>query len=429
MAQLHRLVDALAAELRERVQKAGLDGDVSPAMLPTRAGLSSLNLHDADVRSPTSLSSAGPAPLSSILAAAPAAAAKQPQSAADEASAQRASAMPANDETPLLHYGRWAKLKREFYKPKKAAFDTTKIPDLYDNAMYDMIHNQHLKLTALPALYATARALASYVVPQEYGVQPADKVKIGVDIASTMLDKLRRDLLAGIETSSHEEERVYQLDHSTLTDVRTPKRHVRTRLYFTSESHIHSLFNVLRWGSSFDDGEPSIFSDAAHAMFHQIELGYLTHIVFRVLQRPDTDAMRPSSYRVQVLVSPGIHHHGIVCDAATHDEHWQCGGASTTGALFNEALKASQPFVVASSSDLTLEEVDHFLTHVLHTQSLGASGDAAVDVTDGCAGAGLSKSGSESTTGKPTSGGKASRAQNQRPPTAPAAAPSDAAGR
>ena len=85
---------------------------------------------------------------------------------------------PANGETLLLQYGRWAKLKREFFKPKKGAFDTTKVPDLYDNAMYDMLHNQHLNLQALPALYATARALASYVVPQEYGAQPDDKVRI-----------------------------------------------------------------------------------------------------------------------------------------------------------------------------------------------------------------------------------------------------------
>ena len=53
---------------------------------------------------------------------------------------------PSNGETILLCYGRWAKLKREFFKPKKDVFDTTKIPDLYDNAMYDMLHNQHLNL-------------------------------------------------------------------------------------------------------------------------------------------------------------------------------------------------------------------------------------------------------------------------------------------
>jgi hypothetical protein len=29
--------------------------------------------------------------------------------------------------------------------------------------------------------------------------------------------------------------------------VRSPYRHVRSRLYFTSESHIHSLVNTLRY--------------------------------------------------------------------------------------------------------------------------------------------------------------------------------------
>ena len=77
-----------------------------------------------------------------------------------------------------------------------------------------------------------------------------------------------------------------------------------------------------------DDGQPSIFSDAAHSMFHQIELGYLTHIVFRVLQRPN--AGKPSSYRVRVLVSPGITH-TIVCDAAEHADQWQLGGGGGGG--------------------------------------------------------------------------------------------------
>ena len=32
------------------------------------------------------------------------------------------------------------------YKPKKDQFDTSKLPDLYDNAMHDVIHNAHLNL-------------------------------------------------------------------------------------------------------------------------------------------------------------------------------------------------------------------------------------------------------------------------------------------
>ena len=34
--------------------------------------------------------------------------------------------------------------------------------------------------------------------------------------------------------------------------VSTPHRHVRTRLYFTSESHIHSLLTIFRYGGLLD---------------------------------------------------------------------------------------------------------------------------------------------------------------------------------
>ena len=108
--------------------------------------------------------------------------------------------------------------EEEFFKPKKAAFDTTKIPDLYDNAMYDMLHNQHLQLKSLPALYATARALASYVVPQEYGTQPDDKVKIGIHIGGSMLAKLRRDMLgASIGQSETERARTSKRESTRWT--------------------------------------------------------------------------------------------------------------------------------------------------------------------------------------------------------------------
>ena len=170
-----------------------------------------------------------------------------------------------------------------------------------------------------------------------------------------------------MSTGAHEQERIHQLDHSVSTDVRTPRRHVRTRLYFTSESHIHSLFNVLRWGSSSDGEQPSIFSDAAHHMFQQIELGYLTHIVFRVLLRPRADPGSKANYVVQVLVSPGISHHSIVCDAATHTGQWQYGSHADINTALFDALKASQQLVLASSADLTLEEIDKFFAHILES--------------------------------------------------------------
>ena len=58
-----------------------------------------------------------------------------------------------------MMYNRWAKLIKDFYKPKKGHFDTTKVPDLYDNALYDMVHNRHLQLGSLPEVYGAALTL------------------------------------------------------------------------------------------------------------------------------------------------------------------------------------------------------------------------------------------------------------------------------
>lgn len=43
-------------------------------------------------------------------------------------------------------YDRWRKLLRSFYNTKKDHFDISKVPDIYDSAKYDAIHNGHLNL-------------------------------------------------------------------------------------------------------------------------------------------------------------------------------------------------------------------------------------------------------------------------------------------
>lgn len=37
----------------------------------------------------------------------------------------------------------------------------------------------------------------------------------------------------------------------------SPGRHVRTRLYFTSESHVHSLLSIFRYGGLLDVSNPT----------------------------------------------------------------------------------------------------------------------------------------------------------------------------
>ncbi|EOD15631.1 hypothetical protein EMIHUDRAFT_427613 [Emiliania huxleyi CCMP1516] len=107
-------------------------------------------------------------------------------------------------ETPHLQLGRWAQLHKDLYSSRKEVFDTSKVPDIYDNALYDMVHNEHLGLQALaapaprralPRLFRASRTLASYVVPQEYGIEPEDKVTVGLQIAWQMLAKLLQDML------------------------------------------------------------------------------------------------------------------------------------------------------------------------------------------------------------------------------------------
>ena len=275
-----------------------------------------------------------------------------------------------------------------------------------------MMHNVRVGLRSLPALYVNSRALARYVVPQEYGIEDDEKVRIGVQIGAAMVDKLRRDLLAGMQSSSHEQDRLYQLDHQAATDVRTAKRHVRTRLYFTSESHMFCLFNVLRHGGDVisdqdqhggkGDGSnegagsgsggggneggpspfPSIFSEAAQARFAEMEICYLAHIVFRVFLRPPeqlNDPLSPNRYCVQVLVSTGVDHHGHICDAYRADRK-SAGDATATDGNLSTLMVAdvaglelspdatprlAEEVFVASAEDLSVEAVDRFITEVL----------------------------------------------------------------
>jgi hypothetical protein len=44
---------------------------------------------------------------------------------------------------------RWRKLLKSFFNEKKQQFDISKVPDIYDSAKYDAIHNSHLQLTSL----------------------------------------------------------------------------------------------------------------------------------------------------------------------------------------------------------------------------------------------------------------------------------------
>uniref|UniRef100_A0A383W065 Inositol hexakisphosphate and diphosphoinositol-pentakisphosphate kinase n=1 Tax=Tetradesmus obliquus TaxID=3088 RepID=A0A383W065_TETOB len=101
---------------------------------------------------------------------------------------------PCSGERLLLMFDRWRKLLKSFFSEKKQQFDISKVPDIYDSAKYDAIHNSHLQLTCLKELYGVARTLASVVVPHEYGLDGPGKLLIGSKICAELLGKLLCDL-------------------------------------------------------------------------------------------------------------------------------------------------------------------------------------------------------------------------------------------
>ena len=84
--------------------------------------------------------------------------------------------------------------------------------------------------------------------------------------------------------------------------IRTARRRVLTRAYFTSESHIMSFVNVLRTAHLLDNKAAAVplVSEEAEAHLAADYLGYLSAVVIRVLQAPGAAAPR-----VEMQVSAG----------------------------------------------------------------------------------------------------------------------------
>ena len=208
-------------------------------------------------------------------------------------------------ETFELMLDRWQKLYKDFYDKKGGRYDLTKVPDLYDMVRYDALHNTHLDLDGMAELYDLAGHFENSVVPQEYGIDREDKRRIGSKMCHALLDKIKNDLCATIDG---EKDKSYSLDHSHAEDIgiNSLGRCVRTRLYFTSESHLHTLLNVLRFPK---EGQPCPLSHDGMAKLDSIkELAYLTQVVIRLFE----NMQQPGMLRCEVCFSPGATHNPFV---------------------------------------------------------------------------------------------------------------------
>lgn len=241
------------------------------------------------------------------------------------------------NEDPVLFKERWDKLFKEFESVEKV--DPSKISELYDTMKFDGLHNRqflervfkpdpaigdkfdppktrfaplqvpevpdifeqhsHKKKSAsgslssdkssrstptppppLPSstnfdgpefaylreLYTLAKILFDFICPQEYGIEAKEKLDIGL-LTSLPLVK---QILQEIEGMQNGEE-------------------VRSVFYFTKESHIYTLLNVI-----YESQIPTKF-----ARNHLPELDYLTQIVFEIYENEN------KRHSIRLSISPG----------------------------------------------------------------------------------------------------------------------------
>ncbi|XP_073943698.1 inositol hexakisphosphate and diphosphoinositol-pentakisphosphate kinase isoform X2 [Choristoneura fumiferana] len=207
-------------------------------------------------------------------------------------------------ETWELMGRRWGKIEKDFCT-KNHNYDISKIPDIYDCIKYDLQHNQHaLQFDLAEELYMYAKYLADIVIPQEYGLTMQEKLTIGQGICTPLLKKIRADLQRNIEESG--EETVNRLNPRYSHGVSSPGRHVRTRLYFTSESHVHSLLTVLRCGSLLDVVKDEQWRRAMEYVSMVSELNYMSQIVVMLYEDPTKDPCSEERFHVELHFSPGV---------------------------------------------------------------------------------------------------------------------------
>mmetsp|Transcript_9745 Transcript_9745/g.33689 ORF Transcript_9745/g.33689 Transcript_9745/m.33689 type:complete len:1217 (+) Transcript_9745:54-3704(+) len=207
-----------------------------------------------------------------------------------------------------------------------AVYDLSKIPEIFDKVRFDAQHNaSRLRLsTVFPRfgdLVQHARLLSRAVTPLEYGASADERRQAAWRISAPLLDKIRFDLRSGRGASGPASGLHFQLDddpkHLHEHEIKTAWRAVRTRLYFTSESHLHALLTALRLPYKCTTAPPGLAPSApvanaspvdreGQAWLSQIpELSYLSHLVFRLWEDLAVDETHPERYMVEISFCPG----------------------------------------------------------------------------------------------------------------------------
>ncbi|KAL7311508.1 inositol hexakisphosphate and diphosphoinositol-pentakisphosphate kinase, variant 2 [Mucor circinelloides] len=239
-------------------------------------------------------------------------------------------------ESPNLFKERWEKMFNTFcvnqvndssdsdVKKESLCPDPSGIPELYDSLKYDALHNRQFleaifsdpetSRVATPIedqgssnsdtsyrsttetseavsddlrnLYAYVRVLFNFVAPQEYGISEKEKKTIGMLIGLPLLKSILHD----------------------MEDFKTSEK-PKTRLYFTKESHVHALLNLV-----YLSGLPTKFPRPILP-----ELDFLTQITFELYERNRHNGSE-KEYSLRIAFSPGAHYDSVL-DLRMDAEH------------------------------------------------------------------------------------------------------------
>jgi len=212
-------------------------------------------------------------------------------------------------EYPYLFRERWENLFKDWCDVELDKFDPSRVSELYDSLKYDALHNR-VFLEAVftnpggssrPAsidsrrdepvesstprqlreLYKRSKLLFDFIAPQEYGIERSEKEEIGLLTSLPLLEQV----IANLRQAKENE-------------------HGSASFYFTKESHIHTLVNLV------------ILSDLEIVMPQVPELDYMSNVTFEVYERTKADQ---HELAVRVSLSEGAH--SAVLDASLDAKH------------------------------------------------------------------------------------------------------------
>lgn len=205
-------------------------------------------------------------------------------------------------DEPWLFRERWEKLFEDFCDVPQEKFDPSRVSELYDTIKYCALHHRTFlfaifdenggqkgwpqgKDRKLHELYARAKALFDLVAPQEYGIEPNEKEEIGILTSLPLLKNVVEDLEAARGSGG-----------SSLN------------LYFTKESHIHTLVNLV------------LLSGLPIANRRIPELDYASHITFELYERNYGRGKTDKEYSIKLSLSEGAHSSNVL-DSSLDSRH------------------------------------------------------------------------------------------------------------